>query len=230
MTYPNALWTYIERVIPWKISRSAQTRSSSGPRHHRKASSTSSSAPRRLDQLHSTSPKDRAASALSSGFGHIYSRKSAPTSSAVDTDAYSAGSGSEARPRSKKKKSKNTDDNQTPQQQQHHQQPQRQSQQQHQNQQQKDSTKGEVPTVAPCRPTLIDCPEASNTLCGAPAVPSIHTSCEDKIIDNTTAVSNAVYETAEDDDFISTQDRRRRKRAQKVSSASVSIETPQKVS
>ncbi|KAG0047183.1 hypothetical protein BGZ83_007731 [Gryganskiella cystojenkinii] len=52
-----------------------------------------------------------------------------------------------------------------------------------------------------------------------------HLSTEDKNHDSIMVTSNAVYETAEDDDFISTQDRRRRRRAQKVNSASNSLES-----
>jgi len=236
MTYPNAVWVYLERVLPWKVARSTQTRSGSGQRHHRKASSTSSPASRHLEQLHSTSPKDRATSALSSGFGHIYSRKMAPSSSAVDTDAYSAGSGSEARPKSKsKKKSKNTEESQQ-QQQQRQQQQQQQHQQQQQPQQQhqqlqRDTANIDVPTIISNRGTPSgNCPESTTTRPTEAAVTSTKTSSnEERAIDAATAASNAVYETADDDDFISTQDRRRRKRAQRVSSASALIESLPKV-
>lgn len=216
MTYPNVLWVYLERILPWRVARSGQTRSGSGQRHHRKANSTSSTASRHKDQLHSTSPKDRAASALPSGFGHIYARKMAPSSSAVDTDAYSAGSGSEARPKSKaKKKSKNTEESQ--------------QQQQQQQQLQKDTTNIDVPTTTSNRAAPNDsCPESTTAHLAEAAVTS--TKHEERAIDVSTPTSNTVYETAEDDDFISTQDRRRRKRAQRVSSASALIDSLPKVS
>ncbi|CAO3574912.1 unnamed protein product [Mortierella alpina] len=98
MTYPNLLWRLAQRIFPWRITRSSQSRSPQSTRHSRKAASAT---PPHSDPSIS---KDDCFTALGASPKYI---QKVPSLNAVDTDNVSAGSGSESRAKTKpKRKSK----------------------------------------------------------------------------------------------------------------------------
>ncbi|KAF9141915.1 hypothetical protein BGX30_003776 [Mortierella sp. GBA39] len=221
LSCPGALWSYIERLLPWKISRSFRqsTPTRSRQRHHRKASGLQSD-----DQYYSSSAKSRANS-ISSSFRSGYEPRRANGSSCVDTDAISAGSGSESRPRSKKSKKPRVLEESTlreissmPRSPLHNQSSPTQP---------AASDSSELPSSTAPSPetaTPMDSKTATptvnnNDVSNTTTTPVAHASGALKSEKSDAGISTAasansgiVYETADDDDFIST-DRRRRRRA-----------------
>ncbi|KAF8945684.1 hypothetical protein BGZ47_002188 [Haplosporangium gracile] len=220
LSCPVALWSYIERLLPWKISRSFRqsTPTRSGQRHRRKASGLQSD-----DQYYSSSAKSRANSI--SSFRSGYEPRRVNASSCVDTDAISAGSGSESRPRSKKSKKPRVPEESSlremssmPRSPLH-------------NQTQTSPIQPIASESSERSPSTAPSPEAvtpidskfviltannidtSNAATTPAASASMKSGKSDVSISTTASVnSGIVYETADDDNFIST-DRRRRRRA-----------------
>ncbi|KAF9929358.1 hypothetical protein FBU30_001624 [Linnemannia zychae] len=213
---PGAFLSFIERLLPWKFSRSLRqsTPTRSGHRHRRKASGLQSD-----DQHYSSSTKSRT-NPISTSFRSGLDPRRSNFSSCVDTDAFSAGSGSESRPRSKKsKKSRGPDEttlretssmprsplhNQTP---------------------PIEQTNPESSGLSPPSESSLlagspsDFTPGTTSLNNMPVTTATTTSSSSKTGKNNTTIplatgtsSGIVYETGDDDDFIST-DRRRRRRA-----------------
>ncbi|KAG0218707.1 hypothetical protein BGX33_006270 [Mortierella sp. NVP41] len=217
------LWSFVERLLPWKISRSfgQSTPTRSGQRHRRKASGLYSD-----DQYHSTaSTKSRVNSISSSSFRSNHAATAAAMdprrtnpSSCVDTDAFSAGSGSESRPRSKKSKKPRVPEESSlremasiP----------RNQKTLIQSNNTSEPSGQSVSTTSPSQATTpIDSKPSTTTATSTISTISTSTSsgasktdkADTSISTATSITSNIVYETADDDDFIST-DRRRRRRA-----------------
>ncbi|KAF8978574.1 hypothetical protein BGZ46_006337 [Entomortierella lignicola] len=197
MTYPNLLWAYAMRIFPRKVSRSyrssAQGRSSQSIRHSKKTSSLLASTSSTDQFKYQSSPKIK-------GSSSHYARRTG-ASSAVDTDAFSAGSGSESKPRkSKSRKPKGTEEVV-----------------------QRNTFQLGDDSAEQSSPSLINLPNSEE-----PTVPttsneavsrqdsttssSIPSNFEDNSASTPETAPNAIYETADDGEFISS-DRRRRRRA-----------------
>ncbi|KAF9109863.1 hypothetical protein BGX27_007111 [Mortierella sp. AM989] len=203
MTYPKLLWAYIVRMLPWKISRSfrssTQNRSTQGMRHQRKMPSLMTSASSTDQRKYQSSPKGRGNTA------NTYARRtgasSAVASSAADTDAFSAGSGSESKARSKTKSRKSRGAEAVI--------------QRNANQPGADSA-GQSPLSSISLADAVEstAPVASIETVSLPDLKTPATATSNLEVNGSSTagiVSNALYETADDGEFISTDRRRRRK-------------------
>ncbi|KAG0297788.1 hypothetical protein BGZ98_000433, partial [Dissophora globulifera] len=234
MTYPCMLWRFIARILPWKITRrsrghqTGQGRSSGqSARHHRKASSSLSATDSYQQQPSSPKRRTNSISTMQSGLSsHGYLRR-AGTSSAVDTDAFSAGSGSESKSRSKIKSRKTRILDETP------------LRDGHPRGVGAGATTGSIPGSSPLSNSSSGNPvvaiEPSSTLTmptetlSQPDDTPLSTAAttEDNNLSVAGVTGSALYETADDGDFISTDRRRRRKtkalRANAASNSSDSL-------
>ncbi|KAF9982214.1 hypothetical protein BGZ75_006390 [Mortierella antarctica] len=200
MTYPNLLWRLAQRIFPWRITRSSQSRSSQNTRHYRKTTSAISPTAGAHQYSGPSTAKDDCSAAI--GTSPKYTQK-VPSLNAVDTDTVSAGSGSESRAKAKTKSRKAKPL----------------------------QGKAAMSLSRSSSGSMLGSPD-STTSPGANLqldpkpilVPKLD--LNDRVLSTVGMVSQTITEGADDDDFISTDRRRRRKtKSLKINSAANSTES-----
>ncbi|KAF9934947.1 hypothetical protein BGZ67_003610 [Mortierella alpina] len=200
MTYPNLLWRLAQRIFPWRITRSSQSRSSQNTRHYRKTTSAISPTAGAHQYSGPSTAKDDCSAAI--GISPKYTQK-VPSLNAVDTDTVSAGSGSESRAKAKTKSRKAKPL----------------------------QGKAAMSLSRSSSGSMLGSPD-STTSPGANLqldpkpilVPKLD--LNDRVLSTVGMVSQTITEGADDDDFISTDRRRRRKtKSLKINSAANSTES-----
>ncbi|KAG0266873.1 hypothetical protein BG011_000488 [Mortierella polycephala] len=220
LSTPHALWKFVRRLFPWKITRSftqsPQGRSVPKSRHRQKTSDASAA---QHQQRASSNPSDDVISASSSSNpAPVHPRKIVSTNT-VDSDTFSAGSGSESKPRSKAKSKKpkvSSDD--------------LQQQQQHAGSTSKASSN--ALSRSPSCEAVVPSPSSPPQLGNSPDREPPHDIDTSSLSNGKAAPSSeiaapsSVYGTMDNDDFISTDRRRRRKtKGHKANSAANSSES-----
>ncbi|KAF9193834.1 hypothetical protein BGZ51_002157 [Haplosporangium sp. Z 767] len=219
LSSPHTLWRFVRRLFPWKITRSfaqsPQGRSAPKSRHRQKTSDVSAA----QHQRPPSKPSDDAISASSSSNPAPVHPKKAISTNSVDSDTFSAGSGSESKPRSKAKSKKpkvSSDD--------------LQQQQQHADSTSKASsnTMSRSPSCEAVVPSQASPPQPDHSPGREPTL-DLDTSslANSKVVPSSEiAAPSSVYGTMDNDDFISTDRRRRRKtKGYKANSAANSSES-----
>ncbi|KAF9976776.1 hypothetical protein BGZ65_007684, partial [Modicella reniformis] len=210
MTYPSRIWGFIARIFPWKFTRShgqsGRVRSVEDTRHQRKTSaSTAQSTPHSSEHIRPSGSKSRA---TPTSFPHGYHKKTG----IIDTDAVSAGSGSEskARPRTKAaRRSKVIEDTLQ------------------RDQPSREPVVTRAPQNQPSPGNSVSASEPTTPTTPLEASTVVTTSIlRNNSLPAIGVSSSTVYETVDDGDFIPT-DRRRRKKAKghRLNSAAASSES-----